>query len=55
MLTSISYIVKIGYKYHGRVVGQFHVNSPGVAQLINHRRNVNSKLAHYLIMYLVAL
>ena len=29
------------------VVGQFHVNSPGVAHLIDHRRDVNSKLTHY--------
>jgi hypothetical protein len=30
-----------------RVVGQFHVNSPGLAQLIDHGPKVNSKLTHY--------
>ena len=31
-------------------MAQFHVNSPGTAQLIDHRRNVNSKLPRYLVL-----
>jgi hypothetical protein len=34
-----------------RVVGQFHVNSSGLASWIDHTLNVNFKLTHYRIVW----